>query len=67
MTKRNQNLDDLLGDPMVQMVMARDGWHQDQVRMLVERAVPLSDETLAPVSHVIASECLRLRDWCSAR
>ena len=43
MTNRHQTLDELLDDPMIQMVMARDGWERDDVRLLVERARSTGD------------------------
>lgn len=60
MTYRIQTLDELLDDPLIQMVMARDGWEGDEVRVLLERARPASDEPVVPAAHVIGSECRRL-------
>lgn len=59
MTNRHQTLDELLDDPMIQMVMARDGWERDDVRLLVERARSTGDEPVVPPAHVIGSECQR--------
>lgn len=61
MIKRKQTLDELLDDPMIQLVMARDGWHGDDVRMLLERARPTGDNADVPAPHVIAEVCRQHR------
>ncbi len=65
MTNRIHTLDELLDDPMIQMVMARDGWRRDDVRLLVERAGAAGDEPVVPPAHVIGSECHRI--WAACR
>jgi hypothetical protein len=49
-------LDDLLGDPMVQMVMARDGVRPQDLRELLERdrrRHGTIERRLVPPAHVI--------------
>ncbi|GAS12848.1 MULTISPECIES: hypothetical protein [Pseudomonadota] len=58
MSERSETLDELLGDQIVQLVMERDGWRPEDVRLLFERARQRSAATplvLAP--HVIAKTC----------
>jgi hypothetical protein len=56
-------LDELLDDPMVQMVMARDSVRPEELRQMLERHRSLSEEKrLVPPAHVIAS--CRLRSLC---
>ncbi len=38
MSERSETLDELLGDQIVQLVMERDGWRPEDVRLLFERA-----------------------------
>jgi hypothetical protein len=60
MNDRINTLDELLADPMIQMVMARDRVHPEQVRMLLERARrPSANESAVPPAHVVAKNCLR--------
>lgn len=56
MEQARQTLDDLLNDPMVKLIMARDGWRGEEVRWLVERVHSTSaDIDAIPPAHVIAS------------
>lgn len=56
-------LDELLDDPMVQMVMARDSVRPEELRQMLERHRSLAGEKqLVPPAHVIAS--CRLRSLC---
>ena len=50
-------LDELLDDPMVQMVMARDSVRPEELRQMLERhRVRVAEEKqLVPPAHVIAS------------
>lgn len=58
----NDTLDDLLNDPMVKLVMARDGWRGEDVRRLLDRVQARADENVdIPPAHVIDSCCQRLR------
>ena len=52
MTDGNSMLDELLDDPLVQLVMARDRVRPEELRVLVERAVRGEEPALPP--HVIA-------------
>jgi hypothetical protein len=62
MNDRINTLDELLADPMIQMVMARDRVHPEQVRMLLERVRrPSVDEPVVPPAHVIARTCQKRR------
>ncbi len=58
----NDTLDDLLNDPMVKLVMARDGWRSEDVRRLLDRVQARSEDAVdIPPAHVIDSCCQRLR------
>ena len=49
-------LDELLSDPMVQMVMARDSVRPEDLRRMLERhRVRAAKKQLVPPAHVIAS------------
>jgi hypothetical protein len=54
-------LDELLDDPMVQMVMARDSVRPEELRQMLERH-RAEEKQLVPPAHVIAS--CRLRSLC---
>ncbi|QPC93375.1 hypothetical protein [Mesorhizobium sp. INR15] len=61
MTEGRQTLDELLGDPMIQLVMARDRVRPEEVRMLLERArTPSMEQPHVPPAHVIARTCQKL-------
>ena len=49
MTDGLNTLDELLSDPMVQMVMARDSVRPEQLRMMLERARDRADATTRPL------------------
>ncbi len=56
-------LDELLSDPMVQMVMARDRVRAEDLRDMLERdRARLADRRMVPPAHVIAS--CRSRSLC---
>jgi len=49
-------LDDLLSDPLVQMVMARDSVRPEEIRLMLERdRVRAADPGDVPPAHVIAA------------
>jgi hypothetical protein len=49
-----QTLDDLLGDPTIQLVMARDGWQAEDIRKLMHKARDRSGErAMVPPAHVV--------------
>ena len=49
-------LDELLDDPMVQMVMARDSVRPEELRQMLEQhRTDAEEKGLAPPAHVIAS------------
>ncbi|HEY6631116.1 MAG TPA: hypothetical protein VIZ90_06675 [Rhizobiaceae bacterium] len=49
-------LDELLDDPMVQMVMARDSVHPNELRLSLERhRTDAIKKGLVPPAHVIAA------------
>lgn len=57
MSERITTLDDLLSDPMVQLVMASDRVHPQEIRRLFERARARdSDQALVP-PHMIRPDC----------
>jgi hypothetical protein len=62
MTEGIQTLDELLSDPMVRLVMARDGVRPEELRMSLERARDRTEQRLfVPPPHVIARECQAFR------
>jgi hypothetical protein len=49
-------LDDLLSDPLVQLVMARDSVRPEEIRLMLERdRVRAADPDAMPPAHVIAA------------
>ncbi len=61
MTEGARTLDELLDDPTIQLVMARDGWQADDVRLLLEQARDRAAEReLIPPAHIIKT-CLMQR------
>ncbi len=49
-------LDELLSDPMVQMVMARDCVRPEDLRLMLERHRPGgAEKRIVPLAHVIAA------------
>lgn len=61
MTEGLNTLDELLSDPMVQMVMARDSVRPEQLRMMLERARDRAGVPRLPPAHVIDKVCLAKR------
>ena len=65
MSESINTLDELLNDPMIQLVMERDHVRPAELRMLLERARDrAADETRAdlpamPPAHVVARSCLK--------
>jgi hypothetical protein len=55
MTERIDNLDELLNDPLVQMVMRRDNVRPEDLRRSLERARRVSRSPLPP--HLFAEAC----------
>ena len=53
-------LDELLNDPMIQLVMASDRVKPDEVRVLFEAARERAPESFVPAPYVIDSVC---RAW----
>jgi hypothetical protein len=58
MTDRLNTLDELLSDPMVQLVMERDSVRPEQLRFMLERARDRAEEPRLPPAHVIEKVCL---------
>jgi hypothetical protein len=58
-------LDELLNDPMIQLVMARDHVRPDELRLLLEKARGKAgddsriDRASVPPPHVVARSCLK--------
>ena len=58
-------LDELLNDPMVQLVMARDRVRPAELRLLLEKARDRAgedsriDQASVPPAHVVARRCLK--------
>ena len=67
MTRQTNALDELLNDSMVQLVMASDRVHPDEIRMLFTRAHHRSQasDAAVPEAHVIAKTCLSKWACCS--
>ncbi|MEW6630830.1 MAG: hypothetical protein AB1440_08195 [Pseudomonadota bacterium] len=65
MSESINTLDELLNDPMVQLVMARDRVRPSELRMLLERARDRAsydsraDRPLMPPAHVVARSCIK--------
>jgi hypothetical protein len=57
MNERGETLDELLNDPIVQMVMKRDNVRPEELRRSLERARRARRSLLPP--HVIADACRR--------
>ena len=56
MIEGRSTLDELLSDPMIQLVMARDSVRPEDVRMLLERdRKRAAERRLVPQAHVIAA------------
>jgi len=52
-----RKLDELLNDPMIQLVMASDRVKPDEVRVLFKKARERAPESFVPAPHVIDSVC----------
>ncbi|OQM76612.1 hypothetical protein [Manganibacter manganicus] len=66
MSETTSKLDELLGDPMVQLVMERDRVEPTELRLMLERAAqPMlaveAEEPAVPPAHVIAES--RCPNW----
>ncbi len=65
MSESIRTLDELLDDPMVQLVMARDRVQPAELRLLLEKARDRAgddsriDQASMPPAHVVASNCLK--------
>ena len=55
--------DELLDDPMVQMVMARDSVRPEELRRMLERhRLSAAEKQMVPPAHVVAS--CKVRSLC---
>jgi len=67
MSESINTLDELLNDPMVQLVMARDRVRPAELRLLLEKARDRAgedsriDQASVPPAHVVARS--RLKQW----
>ena len=65
MSESINTLDELLNDPMIQLVMERDRVRPAELRMLLERARDRAgydsriDQPSVPPAHVVARSCLK--------
>ncbi|WFP73949.1 hypothetical protein [Mesorhizobium sp. WSM4906] len=65
MSESINTLDELLNDPMIQLVMERDRVRPAEIRMLLEKARdktvddPRIDQPVLPPAHVVAGSCLK--------
>lgn len=57
MTEGIRTLDELLSDPMVQMVMARDGVRPQELRWMLQRARDRAENPSLPPAYVLAEAC----------
>lgn len=64
MTDAITRLDELLSDPMVQLVMQRDRVNPDGIRKMLERARRRAEKLIPPPAHVIAA-CRPQRGTCA--
>lgn len=53
MTKGHTHLDELLSDPMVQLVMKRDSVRPEHIRFMLERVQAQAMDDGVPPAHVI--------------
>lgn len=61
MTERIETLDELLSDPMVQLVMASDRVRPDEVRLLFKRArMRAGGQSLLPPHVIEACKAMRV-------
>lgn len=65
MSESINTLDELLNDPMIQLVMARDRVRPAELRLLLEKARDKAGDdsgigpTSVPPAHVVARSCLK--------
>ncbi|TIS57901.1 MAG: hypothetical protein E5W93_12515 [Mesorhizobium sp.] len=65
MSESINTLDELLNDPMIQLVMERDRVRPAEIRMLLEKARHRAgddsriDQVSVPPAHVVARSCLK--------
>ena len=65
MSESINTLDELLNDPMIQLVMARDRVRPAELRLLLEKARDRAgddsriDQTSVPPAHIVARSCLK--------
>ena len=59
MSKGKQTLDELLSDPMIRLVMARERVRPEEVWMLLSKA--MRPKKNIPAAHVIAGTCDKIR------
>jgi hypothetical protein len=65
MSESINTLDELLNDPMIQLVMARDRVRPAELRMLLEKArdrtayESRADRPGLPPAHVVARSCIK--------
>lgn len=59
MTDGRQTLEDLLGDPMIQLVMERDRVRPEEVRWLLQRVRDRAEDPSLPPAYVVAKTCRR--------
>ncbi|MBD0416605.1 hypothetical protein [Oryzicola mucosus] len=55
MSEGKTHLDELLSDPMVQLVMERDRVRPDELRRLIVKAVDGTDTAVVPPAHLISA------------
>ena len=65
MSEHINTLDELLNDPMIQLVMERDRVRPAEIRMLLEKARHRAaddsriDQPALPPAHVVARSCIK--------
>ncbi|MDX8529527.1 hypothetical protein RFM41_18465 [Mesorhizobium sp. VK25A] len=65
MSESINTLDELLNDPMIQLVMARDRVRPAEIRLLLEKARDRAsddsrfDRASVPPAHIVARSCLK--------
>ncbi|PBB31025.1 hypothetical protein EOA60_24220 [Mesorhizobium sp. M1A.F.Ca.IN.020.06.1.1] len=65
MSESSNPLDELLNDPMIQLVMERDRVRPAELRLLLEKARARAaddsrfDQPVLPPAHIVARSCLK--------
>lgn len=64
MSEEKSRLDELLDDPMIQLVMRRDRVNPKGLRWMLERARARIDDPSLPPAYMVARECCEQKICC---